>query len=62
MNMRAAARPDDLDRALELLRVQEEDLTGRRSRLGPSGLRQWLTRIDLEDATWLFERTCSAPA
>jgi mycothiol synthase len=45
----------DIERAVELLRADEEHLTGRRSRLGPSDLRQWLTRIDLMEDAWLVE-------
>jgi mycothiol synthase len=50
-----SSKPDDLEHVVELLRAQEEQLTGRHSRLGLSDLRQWLTRIDLEEATWLVE-------
>lgn len=45
----------DLDRTVELLRANEEHLTGRRSRLGPSDLGQWLMRIDLAEDAWLVE-------
>jgi mycothiol synthase len=45
----------DIERAVELLRADEEHLTGRRSRLGPSDLRQWLARIDLGEDVWLVE-------
>jgi hypothetical protein len=54
MNMRAAT-PDDLERALELLRLDEENLTGRPSRIGPSDLRQWLGDATLGEDTWLRE-------
>jgi mycothiol synthase len=50
-----SATPDDLDRMLEMLRVDEEDLVGRRSRIGRSDLLQWLSRLDLADDTWLLE-------
>jgi hypothetical protein len=54
MNMRAAT-PDDLERALELLRLDEENLTGRPSCIGPSDLRQWLGDATLGEDTWLRE-------
>jgi mycothiol synthase len=54
MNMRAAT-PDDFERALELLRLDEENLTGRPSRIGPSDLRQWLGDATLGEDTWLHE-------
>jgi mycothiol synthase len=50
-----SATPQDLDDVLELLRADEEHLLGRRSRIGPSDLRQWLSRVDLATDTWMFE-------
>jgi mycothiol synthase len=47
--------PEDLDDVLELLRADEEHLLGRRSRIGRSDLLQWLSRVDLDDDTWLLE-------
>lgn len=40
---------------LDLLRLEEEQLVGRRSRLGSSDLRQWLSRVELDEDTWIFE-------
>jgi mycothiol synthase len=54
MNMRPAA-PDDLECVVELVRADEEHLVGRRSRIGLSDLRQWLSRVDLAEDTWMFE-------
>jgi len=54
MNTRPA-KPEDLDAVLELVRADEEHLVGRRSRIGMSDLRQWLTRIELDADTWIFE-------
>jgi mycothiol synthase len=54
MSMRAPTS-EDIGRAVELLRADEEHLTGRRSRIGPSDLRQWLARIDPAHDAWLVE-------
>ena len=54
MNMRPAT-PDDLEHVLDLLRTEEMFLTGERSRIGLSDLRQWLIRVDLARDTWMFE-------
>ena len=40
---------------LELLRADEEQVVGRRSRIGLSDLRQWLSRVDFDADTWIFE-------
>ena len=54
MSMRPAT-PDDLDEMLDLVRADEEQLLGRRSRVGMSDLRQWLSRVDLAEDAWLLE-------
>ncbi len=45
----------DLDDALALLREDEEELTGRPSRLEPSDLREWLSQSDFPRDTWAID-------
>jgi mycothiol synthase len=54
MSVRAATL-DDLDAVLELIRTDEETLTGRASTLGLSDLKEWLKGVELERSTWLHE-------
>ena len=54
MSMRPATS-EDIDAVLALLRADEEHLIGRRSRIGRSDLLQWMSRVDLDDDTWLLE-------
>lgn len=54
MNVRAATA-DDFPAMLELLKADEEHLLGRPSRIGLSDLRDWLSRVDLAEDTWLLE-------
>jgi mycothiol synthase len=59
---RRALTPDDLGHAVELLRADEEQLVGRPARIGLADLREWLSRVDLEGDTWLFEEDGSLAA
>jgi len=46
---------DDYERVAAMLREEEQDLLGRESRLSVNDLREWLSRTDLEDDSWLYE-------
>jgi mycothiol synthase len=46
---------DDLERTASLLRDDEEHLHGRESRLSVNDLREWLSRTDLANDSWLYE-------
>lgn len=54
MNDRPLTR-DDFDRVALLLREDEEHLFGRPSRITVNDLREWLSRTELEEDTWLYE-------
>ncbi|HEX6789433.1 MAG TPA: GNAT family N-acetyltransferase [Gaiellaceae bacterium] len=54
MNSRPATR-DDYQAIIELIKADEERLLGRPSRLGVSDLREWMSRTNLADDSWLFE-------
>ena len=46
---------DDYDRMAAVLRDDEEHLLGRESRLSANDLREWLSRTDLPNDSWLYE-------
>jgi GNAT superfamily N-acetyltransferase len=52
---RRSATPEDFDALHALLVADEEFVTGRRSRIGANDLRQWLSSVDPERDTWIFE-------
>jgi mycothiol synthase len=54
MNSRPATS-DDYEAIIELIRADEERLLGRPSRLGVSDLREWMSRTNLAEDSWLFE-------
>jgi mycothiol synthase len=54
MNRRPIAG-DDYERVAAVLRDDEEHLLGRESRLTVNDLREWLSRTDLENDSWLYE-------
>lgn len=54
MNSRAVTE-DDFERVAALLSEDEERLLGRESRIGANDLREWLSRTDLANDTWLYE-------
>ena len=54
MNSRAITE-DDFERVAALLREDEERLLGRESRVGANDLREWLSRTDLAEDSWLYE-------
>ena len=54
MNSRAVTE-DDFERVAAVLREDEERLLGRESRIGANDLREWLSRTDLANDTWLYE-------
>ena len=45
----------DYERVAAMLRDDEEHLLGRESRLTVNDLREWLSRADLENDSWLYE-------
>ena len=45
----------DYERLVAVLRADEEHLMGRESRLTVNDLREWLSRTDLENDSWLYE-------
>jgi mycothiol synthase len=47
--------PDDLERVATMLREDEKHLLGRESRLTANDVREWLSRSDLENDSWLYE-------
>jgi mycothiol synthase len=54
MNVRAATDAD-YPAIVELLAEDEEELTGRESRISVNDLREWTSRTDLANDSWLFE-------
>jgi ribosomal protein S18 acetylase RimI-like enzyme len=46
---------DDFERMAAVLRDDEEHLLGRESRVGANDLREWLSRTDLPNDSWLYE-------
>lgn len=46
---------DDYERVAAVLRDDEEHLVGHESRLTVNDLREWLSRADLENDSWLYE-------
>ncbi len=54
MNVRAATEAD-LERVREMLAADEEYLTGTPSKIEVGDLRSWLSRLELERDTWLYE-------
>jgi len=49
------ATSEDFEAIVELIRADEERLLGRPSRLGVSDLREWMSRTNLVENSWLFE-------
>ncbi len=47
--------PTDLERVAALLREDEQHLFGHESRLTANDLREWLSRTDLANDSWLYE-------
>ena len=54
MNSRPAT-PDDFEAIAEVIRADEELLSGRRSQIGVADLREWMSRTDLAEDSWLYE-------
>jgi mycothiol synthase len=54
MNVRAFGA-EDFDAVTALLREDEERLLQRPSQIGPSDLREWTSRANLAEDSWLFE-------
>jgi len=49
------ATTDDFGAMVELLRADEELLYGRPSQVGVNDLREWMSRTDLAQDSWLYE-------
>jgi GNAT superfamily N-acetyltransferase len=49
------ATPDDFESMVEVVRADEERLFGRPSRLGVADLREWMSRTNLAEDSWLYE-------
>jgi GNAT superfamily N-acetyltransferase len=47
--------PDDLPKVTAVLAEDEETLYGRPSRLGENDVREWMSRTDLANDSWLYE-------
>jgi mycothiol synthase len=54
MNSRPATE-DDYDAMVELVRAEEELLYGRPSQIAVGDLREWMSRIDFAQDSWLYE-------
>jgi hypothetical protein len=54
MNVRAFG-DEDFEAVAALLREDEEHTLQRPSQIGPSDLREWTSRTNLAEDSWLFE-------
>ena len=61
MNVRPFSEAD-FETVAALLRLDEEHVHGRPSRIGPGDLREWTSRSDLATSSWLFEEDGEARA